>query len=146
MPVHVTRFENQPIVLADYYGQVTIQDLITSFQETVRLTENVEGRVYRVADFRGVSTTFAEIVAAADYVQNTAPGATNNPGIYSTVVGVADWLKMGLDLAKRRSFGNIDLPLFPTTDEALHHIYSVKLNCDNFLTHFDLQPSQKRLS
>lgn len=120
MPVHVTRVEGEPILIATFTGKVTVEDVREMFRQSLPLMEGVSGHIYRITDARETDTTFSDLVFILSQAgQGGGPGSTLDPRISPALVGSNQWVKMLASSLGQQQYGSLKVPLYETLEEAL---------------------------
>lgn len=125
MPIFVERLSDDPIVIAHLSGHLSIEDILTMFEETVRLTEDVTGRVYRITNVLEAESTFPEIMAIIKQAGNGGRGSTSDPNIKAVFVGTNHWIDFTRRALSQPQYGGINMSLFHTVEEALEFIHGL---------------------
>lgn len=122
MPVKTERIEGLPAVLATYDGLIKLDDIIQLFDDTARLVEDVEGRYYRISDFRTAKSTFSDIVQIMSQARTDKPGSTSDSNLTTIFVGSNEWGIMVRKFFEQAQYGAKDIPLVTTVEEAIEWI------------------------
>ena len=122
MPVEVSALPDKPVVLATLRGQITLDDAIHIFKRTHELRQSMPEYIYRLTDVREATSSFSEIIQIIRSGAGDLPSATNDPTITVVFVGKSQWSKLFIDAMRQQQFGQVNIPLFNTLDEALQFI------------------------
>ncbi|MFP4321322.1 MAG: hypothetical protein ACLFTK_02610 [Anaerolineales bacterium] len=125
MPVDIQVHEEENIIIATYTGHVDAYQDVPPVMEAVSRHYEPNGRkVYYISDFREADIDFSGVVVGM--AEGTRPvegrwyvGAPNSETI---LVGTHAMLKLVQDSIKTDQYGNVELPMFKTLDEALAHV------------------------
>lgn len=123
MPINIELLANEPIIIATFEGDITVDDVIFSFTETDRLINehNLPTPVYRISDYGNINTSFSNVINAVKAaVRRDIPGSVADERINGMLVGRNTWTRMGRDLLAIR--GKKQMKLFYSVDSALQHI------------------------
>ncbi len=122
MPVTTERIDGLPAVLATYDGLIKLDDIMEMFDDTARLVANVEGRYYRISDFRAAQSTFADIIQIMSQARSDKPGSTSDSNLTTIFVGSNEWGIMVRKFFEQAKAGAKDIPLVTTVEEAIEWI------------------------
>jgi hypothetical protein len=122
MTVSVERLPNEPIVIAYLSGKLSVQDILTMFEETIRLTPDVDGRVYRITNVLDVETTFPEMMQIIRESGKGGRGSTSDPNIKAVFVGTNHWIEFTRQAMSQPQHGRVNLHLFTKLEDALDFV------------------------
>lgn len=122
MAVSVTRLPGEPIVVATLCGPLNVDALRTMFTQTAELTHDLDGPIYRIADFLHADASFKSMARVVTETTRQRPYGTRDPRIRPVLVCGYNRLRFLPDLFRQKAFGGIDMPVFDTVDEALVHV------------------------
>ena len=110
-----------PIIIATYSEPFSpSEDVIQTNRLVAEALDNIEGAVYLINDIRQVDLTFSRVVQtmASAFRDDT----TLEPSrIHGIAVGASGMLKLFVDSAKQFQYGNIDIAMFDTAEEAIEY-------------------------
>ncbi|RMF82543.1 MAG: hypothetical protein D6737_01480 [Chloroflexi bacterium] len=122
MPVNFYQFDNEPIVVAEGRGHVTVEEMVDVFRKTAAIAQTIDGPVYRITDTRYGDTSFIELFQMMIEASKKAPGSTIDPRIRPILLGTSAMVKLAAELVQKEQFANLSLPLFREMDDALTYI------------------------
>lgn len=91
------------------------ENLVPALQKFV---EKVKGTFFLVVDMREVDISFGDLVTGMAQLRQY-PGAEM---VRISAVGSGEMIKMGVQAAKQKQYGEYDIALFGTVEEALAHV------------------------
>ncbi len=120
MTVDVRRLAGEPIVYAQLTGYVDEHDILQMFHDSVELTQDVLGRIYRITEMNGVELPYDEMLRILKRMgaANT-PGATADARFTAVLVGGQEEVYALSENAQK--FG-MNVPIFDDFDEALNYL------------------------
>lgn len=122
MPVQIERFRNEPILLLRYLPPFDVrEDMAKASEETAKALREIQGTVYRIEDVTGIDVNFSNIVQGMGAVtKKDDVGSIRNERVHLIMVSEKfDMLKIVKDGFKQDQYGNLDMSMFKTVDEAL---------------------------
>jgi hypothetical protein len=119
MSVTVTRMDDEPILIADFAGKVTAEDIVTMFELSTALIEDGEA-VFRISDFTDVTSEIAEVFKAVDTLRQRPEGSSGDLRITPVLVGRNQWSVNAHNIVK--DIEAMSIPIFFTRDDALAYI------------------------
>ena len=122
MPVTVTRFEGESIILATFSGNVTASDMSEMFRLSAELIGEGEKKVHRITDARTATSNFVEMLTSIKEASTGQPGSTTDPRIQATFVGTSTWISFARNALMNPKFGGLKLAAFETIEDALSSI------------------------
>ncbi|MCA9905009.1 MAG: hypothetical protein KC547_14235 [Anaerolineae bacterium] len=122
MPVVVKRVANEPVLIATLSGFVTVDDIITMYEETAKHFANYDGHIYRITDTRGVDSSFSDLMMILAEARKKEGFTTNSGKVTAIIVGENEWARMTREAMRQQQYGGLDLPGFATTEEALDYV------------------------
>jgi hypothetical protein len=122
MPVKVQRLPGEAIVIATCSGVLDVPALKDMFAQTAALMDASDSLIYRIADYYGVTSPFADLLASAQKAsQDGAPASTTDPRIKPTFVGSDEWQTQARAAFGQNPFGTVQIPIFGRVDDAIAH-------------------------
>lgn len=121
MPATVQRLAGEPIVVATLSGYITVGDILTVYEETARLTEDVIGNIYRITNVLQADSSFGEIMSIIREASRGGRGSTTDPNITAIFVGTSHWLDFARQALSQPQFGGLHLAMFTELSDALEH-------------------------
>jgi hypothetical protein len=118
MPVEVSRIPDEPVIIATLRGQIVAEDTQYIFDRTQELRQNMPEHIYRITDVRDATSSFASIIEIIQQGAADRPSSTSDPTVTVVFVGKSQWSKLYIDALRQSEFGQVDIPLFNTLDEA----------------------------
>jgi hypothetical protein len=121
MAYELKQLEGEPIIVVTYKEPYSPgEDVIQTNRLVAQKLDNIEGAVYLINDIREVNLTFSRVVQtmAAAFNDNTTLAPNRIHGI---AVGASKMLKLFVDSAKQMQYGNIDVVMFDTAEEAIEY-------------------------
>ena len=94
MPVVVKRVANEPVLIATLSGFVTVDDIITMYEETAKHFANYDGHIYRITDTRGVDSSFSDLMMILAEARKKEGFTTNSGKVTAIIVGENEWARM----------------------------------------------------
>jgi hypothetical protein len=122
MPITVERLPDQPILVATYTGQITLQDVKGMYEQSGRLAGDISGAVYRISDTREAKTSLLEILRIARVAADDMPGSTSDPRIHVIFVGTNEATRMMVDVLRQPQYVGKQFAIFRSMEEALASI------------------------
>lgn len=119
MSVTVYRIENEPILIATLTGVVDASMMQSLYEQSAALISEREA-VYRVTDFRQVTTSFEEILKIFAAASADTAGSTSDPRIRPVLLGDNQWSRIAQDVMVRS--GGMEIPIFASMREAMQYI------------------------
>ena len=124
MAYRVWRVESEPIIVTTITEPVDWEaDARGALVEVNRLTAQIEGEVYRIADLSGVKATFSDLVQGLAAVTRSEGGWLSAPGQRPIVVTSQQITALFADFAQQDQYGKLAVDVFPTLDAALAHVW-----------------------
>lgn len=122
MPITVKRLENEPILVATFSGEITVQDIAGMYEESSALIGDSDQRIYRISDVRDATSNFVEMFGVIKIASTGQPGSTSDPRIQAYFVGTSTWITFARNTLRTPAFGGLQIAAFETIDSALEAI------------------------
>lgn len=122
MPATVERLEGEPIVVATLTGHLTIADVLTVYQRTSELRQDMPAHIYRVTDVRATEADFAEMMKILKQAAEQSTSSTVDPTVTVVFVGKTGWAKLFIDAMRQQQRGGVQIPVYHKMDDALAYI------------------------
>ena len=123
MAVEVNQVPGEPIVIIKYTDPwVPEKDVLEAGPLFAELEKQFEGPIFRITDFRPLTITVSDIVAAVIAVtQRGVVGALADPRVHTLMVGKDVLVKAVQKNLASGKYGNLATPpkLFSTSEDAL---------------------------
>jgi hypothetical protein len=119
MPVTIETKVNERIIIATLEGHVTVNDLDVIYQRSAALIQQMGGMIHRVTDARLATSSFADILRLVREASKGLPGSATDPNVKTVFVGNHEMLRLVADMLRQPQFGHIQIPMFPTLEDAL---------------------------
>lgn len=120
MPVRVFRIPDEPILIASFDRVVTQDILRQMYAASAKLIVPSDDVLYRITDFRNVTTTPAEVIQIYYASQSEEVGSTSDSKIRPVLLGDNQWSRMASSMLWEHA--GMDLPIFDSMSEAIAHI------------------------
>lgn len=121
MPLALERFPVEPIILITASGVVTADDFAHVFAEIAAITDDTEGKLYRIADFTGAETSFMDVYEAIKRVDGPQAAFSAHWHEQTIYVGTTQWVGFARKMLHLQS-GGILAPTFDSLDDALTYV------------------------
>ncbi|MBI1259984.1 MAG: hypothetical protein GC204_21150 [Chloroflexi bacterium] len=123
MPIVVEWIPNEsvPAILATCTGYLTVADFTEMFRQVDILIKNVEGQIFRIADYTYAESSFAEIMRTVQESNKGMAGSAGDPRIKTIYVGTTQWISLARTAFQRQ--GNLQIPAFHSVEDALTYIH-----------------------
>jgi len=126
MPIEISRLPNEPIILMTFSGGFESDALTNAFRRSVELLDEIGAMAYRISDVRGVESDprgLGELFKALREVRKDKAGSSADPRFHAVLVGGNTLASIYANVMRQNEFGNVQLPVFQTVDEALDYIH-----------------------
>lgn len=121
MSIKVFRIPDEAIIIATFTGPVTVHQIREMYAASTGLiAPDEQGLVYRITDFRSISSTPAEALNIYHTANSDMPGSTVDPRIRAILLGDNKWTRLASEMMWDAQA--LDLPIFETLHDALTHI------------------------
>lgn len=123
MPVMVKRLPGEAIVIATCSGVLDVPTLKDMFAQTAALMDEHDRVIYRIADYYGVTSTFADLLRNAQEASKDGdPAATTDPRLKTMFVGSDEWQAQAREAFGKNPFGDgVQIPIFCRVDDAIDY-------------------------
>lgn len=115
----ISRLPDEPIMVVQLEGHVSLEDAFTIFEETTRAFEGHTGRIYRITDATLATSSFHDMLAIIQEAGKKYPASTTDPNLTALLVGNNQWVKMVQEGLRQEQFGATSIHIFPSYEEAL---------------------------
>ncbi len=112
---------DEPIVVTHAKGMLTVQDFAEMFAASRKLLQGINGRIYRISDFREASSSFMDLLRMAQIASKGGEGTTTDPRIKAVLVGTNQWVSLARTIFEQPQYSAMRFPTFETMEEALHY-------------------------
>lgn len=120
MPVMVKRLPGEAIVIATCSGVLDVLMLKDMFAQTAALMDKNDRVIYRIADYYGVTSTFADLLRnAQEASKECAPASTTDTRIKPMFVGSEAWQAQAREAFGKNPFGSVQIPIFGRVEDAV---------------------------
>jgi len=120
MPVTVERTPDKPIIILHYEGFLDLATVKSAFEQSAAIATGIEGKVYRIADFRAAHSNFVEIVNILKANRANMPGSSADAKFQVIFVGQNRLAHFVADALKQ--LGAAPIPFFHTPEDAMQFI------------------------
>lgn len=120
----VEKLQGEPIIVVDIHNPYDYETEPPQMFEAIRQLAEDAGQGYVIYDCRDFDVTFGDLVAGMRAQTGGAPGSISDPNFLSIIVGSGDMLQLAANGFKQDQYGQIDVPLYPTLEDALQHARS----------------------
>ncbi|MFP4324129.1 MAG: hypothetical protein ACLFTK_16865 [Anaerolineales bacterium] len=119
----VELLKDQPIVIATaQHGFDVVRDLPAMMEKAAYATEQIAQTAYIIYDVQNVSTQFSRLATAILSGSRGVPGSESDERVKVLVVGHPSEWEMVKESMRQRNLGEMDIPNFLSTEEALDYI------------------------
>ena len=127
MPIVYETVPNEPNI---YFSRATnpfdpTVDSQGALEALTKLPETVEGKLYIISDVREIDPGFSDVVIGMAEAAANPNSPMRNERVVIVTLAKGVILKMMVDWMKQAQYGNIELQLFETEEEALAHMKSL---------------------
>ena len=119
MSVTVYRIDNEPILIATFTGTIDAALMQSMYEQSAALISERE-IVFRVTDFRQITTSFEEVLRIFAAASADTPASTSDPRIRPVLLGDNQWSRIAQDVMARS--GGMQIPIFSSMGEAMQYI------------------------
>jgi hypothetical protein len=120
MPAMVKRLPGEAIVIATCSGVLDVPTLKDMFAQTAALMDEDDRLIYRIADYYGVTSTFADLLRnAQEASKDGAPASTTDTRIKPMFVGSEAWQAQAQEAFGKNPFGSVQIPIFGRVEDAI---------------------------
>ena len=119
MPFTAQLLEGEPIILVELSGHLDAQLLREMYQEIASISQSIPGHLYRITNVQQLESSFHEMLEVAREASSGTPGSLADPHITMAFVANDQWIKFTVDTLKQDRFGNLQVPIFRTMNDAL---------------------------
>lgn len=127
MPYTIEQFPDEPIIVVtqkDPFDAVNDSMAVAAF--LLDALEKSNGDLYLVGDMTGISISFSDLVAGMAAAYATPGSPYTNPRLKTFTVATSKLLELGAKAAaEQRQYGNANVKLYATRDEALNEIRKI---------------------
>lgn len=120
MPVRVFRIPDEPILVASFDRVITSDILHQMYDLSAKLIAADDEVLYRITDFRHVTTSPLEVLQIYYASQSERVGSTSDSRIRPVLLGDNQWSRMASDMLWE--YAKMELPIFDSMSEAIAHI------------------------
>ncbi|HEC22199.1 MAG TPA: hypothetical protein ENI95_04710 [Chloroflexi bacterium] len=120
MSFTVQRLPNEPILIVTRFD-ATPSDLLQIFQQSLELSEDIEGTVYRIHDISRVDLDFGTMVAGMANASEKRKGSMRDPRFQDILVGGHELIRLASAAFQQEQYGNLTIPFFESLEEALDY-------------------------
>ena len=122
MPVTVKRVPGEAIVIATCSGVLDVPTLRDMFAQTDALMDDDDRVIYRIADYYGVTSPFADLLRNAQAAsKDGASASTTDPRIKPMFVGSEVWQAHAREAFSKNPFGSVQIPIFGRVEDAIEY-------------------------
>lgn len=125
MSIHIEAFENEAIVIGHFEEPFNASSDLGDLNEAVtEMLQTSDGIVYRIEDLTHIDVSFSALVEGLSVVTSkTHEGSARNERIRLLFAGHdQDLLEMLQSSFKQKQYGEIDVEIFETLDDALTYV------------------------
>ena len=118
---------NEPIIIGTFYSSFNIKDDVITFIDDVRqLFDNADQNFYYVNDTRDLKiNVFQDMVVAVNVATHGVTDVLRHPGLKEYLIVATDTLiKLSARGLQSNAFGNINVRVFKTPEDALEYARS----------------------
>jgi hypothetical protein len=123
MPIRNERVPNEPNIVISRATEPldVVKDSTASMTELNGILANTKGKLYVIADCRGLSPRFSDVVAG---MANTArpDSPLHNPRMETVVVADGQIFANMVAWYKQEHYGNLEMQVFQTVEEAIARV------------------------
>ncbi len=112
---------NEPIVVTQAKGMLTVHDFAEMFATSRKLLHGMQGPIYRISDFREASSSFMDLLRMAQLASKGNEGTTTDPRIKAVLVGTNQWVSLARTIFEQPQYSAMRFPTFETMEEALRY-------------------------
>ena len=106
--------------LSGLTSQPCLGSLVAALAQTAALMNEGDSHIYRIADYYGVTSSFADLLAnAQEASRDGAPASTTDPRIRPMFVGSKEWQAQARAAFGKNPFGSVPIPIFGSVDDAI---------------------------
>ncbi len=133
MPISIEWLPDEPVLLATCTGFITVADFTEMFQEVAELVRDVDGHIFRIADYRRADSSFADIIRTVQESVKGMPGSPTDNRIKTIYVGTSQWISLARTAFQNQP-GGWQIPAFHSIEDALEYIHLEMLKADKPLS------------
>jgi hypothetical protein len=114
------RLDNEPIfviTIADPYDFVNDPPVL--FAQIAAETQTISGKYISIYDLRGLTVNFSDMVMGMAVQAKGGAGSIADSHNVTLVVATSDRIKFAVEAFKQPQYGNLQIPMFETMDEAI---------------------------
>ncbi len=120
MSFTVQRLPNEPILIITRFD-ATPSDLPQIFQQSLELSEDIEGTVYRIHDISRINPDFGTMVMGMANASEKREGSMRDPRFQDILVGSHELIRLASAAFQQEQYGGLTIPLFESLEEALDY-------------------------
>ncbi len=121
MPATLEKLSDRPIYLIRYSDPFAPDQVMSVFSEIGRTADQVQP-VYVINDLSQLAMNFSEMMLGMREAALGGPGTAADPRTRHVLVGSHELLQLTSEALKQEQYGQRNVPLFMTIDEALAYI------------------------
>ena len=115
MSIKVKTQPRDSLIIIEVHPPIDIQvDPHEATDRTLEFQKQMNRHICRITDYTRVHLTFSDVVAGM-----AADKAFSNPYVHSIIVGTDELVKLAATSFKNDQYGNVDVKIVATIDEAL---------------------------
>ncbi len=122
MSITVEQIPDSPIFIITVPDDAPLETLGEALQTSLDVSSHVEGTVFRIFDFSDLDADFGDLVQIMG--MTTRRGADEESSFHNlrfqnAIVSRQELFKMGAAAYGQEQYGDLDVPFFPSLEEAL---------------------------
>lgn len=123
MPYTVERLPGEPIIAMSLSEPFSIrEDLGPLFAQAAEFNNEIEGKIYHIADTRSIRVSFSDVVMGMAAAITSKVGAFTEPRVTVALVGAGDLIDLAAKAFKQPQYGSRHILVFNSMEEALSEI------------------------
>lgn len=123
MPVTVTPYGNDPILMVEFTGTTnaaTLQEMYALSDEQLQFIDAPVA--WRLIDITTADITFADVIHAFKTLDPDQPGSMHDQRFHTFFSSPHPMARLISDMLAQKQFGGVSVPVFPGLGEALLYV------------------------
>jgi len=123
MAINVKPLEAGPILLAEFEGPFTIDDVYQMYRQSIEMVEQMgTGKVWRLIDFSQSHIDFADVMTILKRIHPDDEGGLADPSIESIFCPSHPMAKLLMEMLAKPQYGGIRTTMLPGLGEAMFYV------------------------
>jgi hypothetical protein len=122
MAYTIQQVGNEPIIVVKTTNPFNPEKEVPEQNEKIgKLVQRMTPPVFLIADLSELQISFSDLVLSLAEVKRSEDGAFNNKNLITLTVGSEEMVKLSVQAAKQKQYGETNIQIFASVDEAIAH-------------------------